>query len=953
MSSRLPASLRAVDLRADYQARAFGIGSAAPALSWRALTELPAWQQQRYQLELQIAGQPTVRSDEIESSESAFVDWPFASLPSRQQLALRVRIWGKDGSASDWSEPLAIETGLLVPADWSARFISPDWDEDIGAPQPAPLLRHGFQVGAGLVQARLYVSALGCYEANLNGKVVGDEVLAPGWTSYSHRLRYQTHDVTAQMREGENVLAARLGDGWYRGRLGFSGGSRNHFGERLALLAQLELRYADGRIERVISDADWRASTGGLRSSDIYDGERYDARLEPAGWLQPGFDARGWVGVRLLERDLSTLVAPDGPPMRRIETRRPIAITTSPSGKTILDFGQNLVGWLRLSGMQGPRGREITLRHAEVLQDGELCTEPLRHAASTDRYVLSGEGASETWEPRFTFHGFRYAQIDGWPGELSTDQVEAVVVHSDMERSGWFECSDPLVNQLHENAVWSMRGNFLDVPTDCPQRDERLGWTGDLQVFAPTAAFLYDVNGFLGSWLQDLAAEQKAKKVVPFVVPDVTRMPNPPSAAWGDAASMVPWVLYERSGDKDVLKRQYPSMKAWVEQVADVAGEAGLWNRGYQFGDWLDPTAPHDNPSASKTHPHVLATAHLVRSARVTARAARLLGLDEDAQHFEALVTRVTAAFRDQYVAPNGWIIGDSITSYAMALVFDLLDERQRRGAGARMVELVAESRFRIATGFVGTPLICDALVQAGATDTAYKLLMQRECPSWLYPVTQGATTIWERWDSLMPNGRVNPGGMTSFNHYAFGAVADWLHRSVAGLAPSEPGYRRLRVEPLPGGGLTLAQASHLTPYGRASVAWRLEGAELVVDVVVPPNCHADVRLPGQAAAEVGSGQHHWRVPFAVASRALLSLSIDNTMAELMADEEAWKAVKSTMVRVMPELAAHFDHSTGQGQQGMGATSLASSLSLIPQSFGMIEAVTQTLDALNVERGLA
>ena len=403
---------------------------------------------------------------------------------------MRVRAWDDGGQPTDWSEPATVEAGLLAAGDWQARFVSPDWDEDLSAPQPGPLLRHEFDVRPGVLAARLYVTALGVYEAQVNGTVAGDHVMAPGWTSYGHRLRYQTFDVTHLLHEGRNALGVMLGDGWYRGRLGYGGGRRNIYGDRLALLAQLEIDYADGTTERVVTDQTWRAARGPITGSDIYDGESYDARLERPGWAAPGFDDRDWPAVTCLERDLATLVAPSGPPVRRTETVRPVEISTSPTGRTLVDFGQNLVGRLRIN-VQGPSGQTITLRHAEVLEGGELCTRTLRSALATDCYTLRG-GGPETWEPRFTFHGFRYAEVEGWPGTLTAGDIWAVVCHSDLERTGWFECSDPLLNRLHENVVWSMRGNFLDVPTDCPQRDERLGWTGDIQVFSPTACFLYD-----------------------------------------------------------------------------------------------------------------------------------------------------------------------------------------------------------------------------------------------------------------------------------------------------------------------------------------------------------------------------------------------------------------------------------------------------------------------------
>jgi alpha-L-rhamnosidase len=591
--------------------------------------------------------------------------------------------------------------------------------------------------------------------------------------------------------------------------------------------------------------------------------------------------------------NMATLVAPVGPPVRRTAELSPVAVMQSPAGKTLLDFGQNLVGWLRIT-VAGPAGHTITLRHAEVLEHGELGTRPLRLAEATDRYTLKGAGV-EVWEPRFTFHGFRYVEIEGWPGELDPANIKAVVLHSDMERSGWFECSDPLLNRLHENVVWGMRGNFLDVPTDCPQRDERLGWTGDLQVFAPTACFLYDAGGFLRSWLLDLAvAQQAAGGIVPVVVPNALGEAMA-AAAWGDAATVVPWVLYQRYGDRDILADQFASMKAWVDHVAALAGPRRLWERGFQLGDWLDPTAPPDKPAQARADKRIVATAYFARSAEIVGRAAEVLGREEDAAAYLALAAEIRAAFAHEYVTPAGRLMSDAETAYALALAFDLLPTaEQRRTAGKRLAELVMESGYHIRTGFVGTPLVCDALADAGRIAAAYRLLMQTECPSWLYPVTMGATTIWERWDSMLPDGSINPGEMTSFNHYALGAVADWLHRTVAGLAPAEPGYRVLDIRPQPGGGLTYARARHLTPYGPAECGWQVEASELRVDVVVPPNATAQVTLPGaDAPVAVGSGVWQWRVPYTAVTRQ--GYTLDDPIGEIMADKPAREAVMGAL----------------------------------------------------------
>ena len=863
-----PSNAQIAEIKVEHLRDGFGIGTAQPRLSWIVAAATDGWQQAGYEIEsYALDGQLLATTGRIDSAESVLVAWPFAPLASRTRCIVRVRAWSVGGQVSAWSNMFSVETSLLHGEDWTAQCVAPDWDEDTTMMQSAPLLRREFHVRTGVMQARLYITALGVYEAQLNGLAVGDHVLAPGWTSYSHRLRYQTFDVTGMLHEGQNAIGALLGDGWYRGRLSFGGGRRNIYGNRLALLAQLEITYADGTTERIVTDATWRAATGPIRANDIYDGETYDARLERPGWAAAGYDHGDWAGVRPVAHDLATLFAPSGPPVRRIEEIAPVAITTSPVGRTIVDFGQNLVGWVRLT-VQGEAGQTITLRHAEVLENGELSTRPLRAAKATDQYTLRGGGA-ETWAPRFTFHGFRYAEIDGWPGVLQADDLRAVVCHSDMARTGWFTCSDPLLDRLHENVIWSMRGNFLDVPTDCPQRDERLGWTGDIQVFSPTAAFLYDSAGFLQSWLADLAADQTESGVVPFVVPSVIAGPIPPAAAWGDAAAVVPWVLYQRFGDTNMLARQFDSMRAWVDHLTGVAGARRLWDTGFQFGDWLDPAAPPDNPAAARTDKVIVATAYFARSAELVGQAARVLGRNDDAEHYLSLANDVRAAFNREYVTPNGRLMSDATTAYALAIEFELLcDDEQRRHAGARLAALVRDSGYHISTGFVGTPLICDALCHVGAYDAAFRLLMERTCPSWLYPVTMGATTIWERWDSMLPDGTVNPGEMTSFNHYALGAVADWLHRTVAGLAPATPGYRRMLIAPHPGGGLTYASARHHTPYGMAESAWRIVDGTITVEVVVPPNTTASVVLPGTDPnpIEIGPGNHHWAYPFAPAT---------------------------------------------------------------------------------------
>ncbi len=850
---------------AEHRSDGLGIGAAGPRLSWVIESAPHDWLQDAYELEIRPESGPIRTTGRIDSGESVLVPWPddVPPLSSREARTVRVRVWGGDGSHSEWSPALALEAGLLSPDDFIAEMITPAVPE---LTRPA-LLRTSFDLPAPVVRARLYITAHGLYEAEINGTRVGDEVLAPGWSSYHHRLRYATHDVTHLLTEGANAVGAWLGEGWFSGRFGIHGGQTNLYGSHTGLLAQLEVDCADGSRVVVNTDERWRCAYGPIISAGLYEGERYDARAEFDGWSSPGFDASRWGAVQRVDFDATALRAPTGPPVRRVESRAPEKVLTSPSGRTVLDFGQNLAGRVRMR-VRGEAGTTVTLRHAEILKDGELYTRPLRHAVSTDTYVLKGGGIEE-WEPRFTIHGFRYVEVTGWPDDQAPLDVTAQVLHTDMRRTGWFASSDELLDRFHENVRWSMRGNFVDVPTDCPQRDERLGWTGDIQVFAPTASFLYDCAGMLTSWLADLAHDQYDDGTVPFIVPAIPVpywTPAWAAAVWGDAAVLVPWTLFQRFGDREVLRAQYASARAWIDLVASQRDDDGVWRHGKQLGDWLDPATPPEDPWLARTDAYLVAQAYLAHSSGVLSLIARELGEEADEQRYGRLADEAREAFVRAFLVPGGRLASDTQTAYALALRFGLLPDAEAvAAAGERLAELVGQDGHRIATGFAGTPEVCDALAEAGRHDTAYRLLLQQACPSWLYPVTQGATTVWERWDSILPDGSINPGEMTSFNHYALGAVADFLHRTVAGLAPLAPGYRRLRIAPRPGGGLTHASARHLTPYGTAEVSWELTGAALTVTATVPPNTTADVDLPGLSVT-VGSGTHRFERPWPVHS---------------------------------------------------------------------------------------
>ncbi len=863
-----------------------GLGTSTPRLSWTVEHAETGWQQTAYEVEVVRDGHRQAYL--VASQEQVLVPWPAPPLVSRERAEVRVRVaqgqeWGT------WGEPAVVEAGLFDSTDWSARFVSPVGVGVEGG--RAPVVFGSLHLSGTVRSARLYATAHGVYVPSINGRRIDDSVLAPGWTSYQHRLRYHAYDVTALIQSGGNVVEVVLGNGWYRGRLGYTD-DRALYGHHLALLAQLEITTTDGAVHVLATDHSWRARESETVADDLYDGQTTDLRLRD----HPTHTAE----VQVLDEDLTRLVAADGPPIRPTGLLPARRVWTSPSGRTLVDFGQNAVGWVRLRARGHAADTEVMIRHAEVLEDGELAIRPLRTAEATDRWVLSGP-QEVVLEPSLTLHGFRYAEVSGVNG-VCTEDLELVVVGSDLRRSGWFSSSSELLNRFHENVVWSTRGNFIDLPTDCPQRDERLGWTGDVQVFGPTATFLYDVTGLLRSWLADLSAEQRPDGSVPHVVPDVNRnaLAFTPAAAWGDAATILPWTLFQRTGDLGILARQLPSMRAWVDRIVGLAGPDRLWSGGFQYGDWLDPSAPPEEANRAKADPDVVATAHLARSAWILAESARLLGRDDEAEKYGLLAQEVRSAFARAFVTPSGRIFSDAQTVYALAIEWDLLPEaHQREEAGRRLADLVRTAGFRIATGFVGTPLVCDALTNTGHVDVAYRLLLQTQCPSWLYPVTMGATTIWERWDSLRPDGSVNPGGMTSFNHYALGAVADWLHRRVAGLAPAAPGYRSLTVHPLPTEELTRASARHLTPYGEASVAWERSGGRLRLEVHVPVGAAATVHVPGTAdIVSVGHGDHRWDVSDPVAGQGEQRPDWSrSTVRDLLDDPVRWARVASAAIQ--------------------------------------------------------
>lgn len=880
-------ALNAVDLTLEYKVNPIGVDALLPRFSWKLDSDQTSTLQTRYRVRVSSrADFSDLRWDSgvVESDQSLFVPYAGTALQSLQRYYWQVQLEDNHGNTSPWSEPAFWEMGLLKPTDWLARWITYPWAENPKASNPSPLFRHEFRAENPVHSARLVITSLGLYQAEINGQLVGEQLFTPGWTAYDERLQYQVYDVTRLLRTGDNAIGVTLGDGWYRGRLGLSADDpedhmRNIWGDRLALLAQLHIRYTDGSTAVIGTDDSWSTSTGPIRWSDIYDGEFYDSMLEHRGWSNPNFTGE-WEAAQKFTGSVPTLVASYGPPVKAVETIAAKSIKRKLDGTWQVDFGQNLVGWVRLRA-KGQPGQQVTLRHAEVLTpEGDLYTEALRTARAQADYVL--DGSDRSYQPNFTFYGFRFAELSGYSEELTADNIEAVVIHSAMPETGSFETSNASINQLQSNIRWGQKGNFLDVPTDCPQRDERLGWAGDAQAFAPTAAFNMQVGPFFHKWLTDMTLEQLPTGEVPFLVPYTAGMTDYTfsfagfslgvgSTGWSDAITIIPSALYQQYGDTLFLESYYASMKAYVDFMAAKAAKqtwwwmtpSNWWNRKqrereswiyrgpFSFGDWLAPDCGYFGCVPMS----YVNTVFLAHSAQLVAEAAAQLGHVDDSLRYRTLADKVKAAFLAEYTA-NGMITEDSQGALVLALAYDMYPPAQRQPVADRLNQLVLDNGTHLATGFLATPHLLPVLSRFGHIDTAYNLLLQDEYPSWLYTIDMGATTMWERWNSIEPDGSPGDDGMNSYNHYAYGAVGDWMYRTVAGIQPLSPGYKSFRIAPQPGGDLEWVQASLDTGYGRIESSWYKTATGFKSVVKVPANTIAQIEVPGTSPVTVGSGEH-------------------------------------------------------------------------------------------------
>ncbi len=849
-------------LQCEFLGTPLGIGELRPRLSWRLRSAVrgdrPTSQRLTVHRLTASGAEAELCWDSDWHRPSPAAEYDGLPLQSRTRYAWQVQVQDAAGLpgpvAASW-----FETGLLHHDDWHALWIArdpettgvanPPTDRDILGPgvlghlnrrlPPCAHLRRAFDLPAAPVRARLLISARGLYEARLNGSRVGDHELAPGWTDYRARIQYQCYDVTSLLQPGANTLGAILGDGWFSGRVG--PGSRRlgeHYGSMPQLLCQLHVDLPGGTQYVVCSDGQWHASTGPLRYADLLAGEAYDARRELDGWDKPGYDDSGWSPVLITDTDTGLLVSSSDEPVRATEELSPRSIVQRPDGTVLADFGQNMVGRVRITIRGAARGDRVVLRHGEMLTaDGALYTANLRLAAATDTYIAAGRDA-EVFEPRFTFHGFRYLEVAGYPAELAPGDLTGVVLHSDTPRAGQMQTSDDTVNTLISNIWWGQRGNFVSVPTDCPQRDERLGWLADAQVFLPTACYQADVAAFFARWMRDVVSSRLPGGAFPDVAPRLVFERNG-APGWGDGGVIIPWTLWRTYGDRRVLERSFAAMAGWIEHVRS-ANEDLIWRHkvGNHYGDWLQVDA--------QTPREVLATAYFARSTELVARAARVLGRTADASRHELLAAKIKAAFVDRFVGGDGSIAGETQTCYLLALAFGLVPDELTGAAVARLASDIEARGCRLTTGFLGVALLCPVLTDHGRADLAYALLHQDAYPSWSYSIRHGATTVWERWDGWTQEHGFQSTAMNSFNHYSLGSVGEWLFSSVAGIAQAADSvaFGALDIRPHPGGRLTWAQARYESARGLIETSWRIEDGQLRLLVTIPPGATAAIRIP-------------------------------------------------------------------------------------------------------------
>ena len=838
-------SAAAIALRCEYLENPLAIDAASPRLSWEMACDAPGAAQSAYRVCAADSKDALKANDGnlwdsglVESSQSMHVHYAGQPLTSCQQVFWKVMLWDQQGRAGRWSKVATFTMGLLDQSEWQGEWIG----NYLSNTHTSPLLRKEFSLKGKVKRALFHATACGIYDLTLNGKAVHDDLFAPGWTDFKKRRYYRCYDLTRQLQRGEqHCLAAELGDGWYREWYGGWGDEQKRYGSAVTLLGQLRIEYEDGTVEIVPTDTSWQSILGPTTQSGFYNGESVDAQLEPKGWRRVGFEEKGWspaVSRPAGGEDVPLQCYP-AEPVRVTEELKPIKQWSVAPGKVIYDFGQNFAGRVRLH-VKGKAGCVVRLRFGEMVNlDNTLYIDNMRSAICTDTYVMKG-AKREVWEPKFTFHGFRYVEVSGCPAGPSLDNVTGVVIGSDTTRVGDFECSSPMINQLYRNAVWTQRANFLEVPTDCPQRDERMGWTGDAQVFIRTAIANMDVAAFFTKWMNDLLDAQYEDGAFPNVAPNV--LGGRGGAAWGDAGAVCPWTLYQCYEDRDLLEKMYPAMKRWVAYLKKTSNKLRCEST-QSFGDWLsiDADTPLD----------VIRTAHFAYATDITRKAAKVLGNKADAARYAKLFADIKTAFNTAYVAKDGKIDGDTQTAYLMALKFGLLGPKRAEQAVKHLLADIRRKKMHSSTGFVGTGLIMSVLRDTGNLEMAYALLENTTFPSWGYSVVNGATTIWERWNGWTTEDGPGDVNMNSYSHYAYGAVVEWMFDTIAGIDHRGCGFQHFTLQPQPGGSLKHATATYRSPYGLIRSAWRQRGQQMRYEVTIPANTRATVVLPVKTLATV------------------------------------------------------------------------------------------------------
>ncbi|MBI3851169.1 MAG: glycoside hydrolase family 78 protein [Verrucomicrobia bacterium] len=874
--------LKVAGLRCEYLVNPLGVDSTQPRLSWTLASKARGQVQTAYQI--LVASSPEALrksqgdrwdSGQVKSDQTIQIVYAGKPLRSGARVFWKVRVWEQDGQASAWSAPAFWQMGLLAAKDWQARWIgdraelppvippkTPKDAERYDA-QPATMLRKRFDVSAKVRRATLHASALGAYEIHLNGRRVGDHILAPEWTDYHTRVQYQSYDVTALLRSGDNVIGALLGDGWYAGRLGMSDALfkklRGVYGRKPYLLAQLEIELANGQNMTVASDGSWVSTKQGpLRSSDILDGEVYDARREMPGWDAPGFDAQAWQPVEVLAEVKAGLVAQPNEPIRVVEELKPVALSEPKPGVFVFDMGQNMVGWCRLK-LSGAPGTTVILRHAEMTNaDGTIYTANLRGAPQVDRYTLRG-GGTEMFEPHFTYHGFRFVEVTGLVQKPKLAELTGRVFCSSSPEVGQFTCSNPMLNRLWQNIRWTQRANLMSVPTDCPQRDERLGWMGDIQAFAQMACYGMDMAAFFKKWIPDVRdAQADDGRYADFSPHPFDRNQHFTGVpAWGDAGVIVPWRAWLNYADQRLIEEHLDSMKRWIDYVhSQNPGLIWRKGRGNDYNDWLNADTlklPGWPAKGGEVPKDVFATMYFAHSAELVSKMAKAISRHEDARRYGKLFDEIKAAFNQEFVQADGRLPGDTQAGYALALHFNLLPDDLHPKAVAHLREAIRKYNGHLSTGFLSTRCLMLELTRSGYNDEAWQLITNRTFPSWGYMIENGATTMWERWDGYVQGRGFQDPGMNSFNHWAFGSVGEWMFQSIVGIQPDEtrPGWKHFVIRPRPGGGVTWANGRYDSIRGPITSAWKIEKDKLALTVTIPVNTSATVYVPAAGVDEV------------------------------------------------------------------------------------------------------